>query len=335
MDNLISRLGRMGFLLVIGVCLVVYIAFGLLYWQQQMEQEELQEKIGKMSSLVSKPLPDADELRAEYDEVNNALSPFTVSAALQGIVNIARKSGLDVSPDSGLFNIPAPGEFEEREIGEGIYQVLPLHDIRAQGDPDSVAAFIADLDSGQTLKTMVLKKMHFSQIEVSYEGEEADRRAEFRAVISAVREMMTGNGISALPYPVNSQNGTATNYLGDDPGTGEIVEGFPDIITTAAEKGYTGTGAPKAGYVLYGHDKISADDTTQFETVNYVSELMTRYYYTCEADGTVRQFDGPDLATATEYLDNEASRVETIIVVDMELYAKLLEESQPEENQSE
>jgi len=330
MDNLISRLGRMGFVLVIGVCLVIYIAFGLLYWQQQTEQADLQEKIGKLSGVVSKPLPGDDELLAEYDEVNDALTPFTVSAALQRIVNIARKSGIDVSPDSGLFNIPAPGEFEEREIGDGIYQVLPVHDIRVQGDPDSVLAFIADLDSGQTLKTMVLNKMRFSQITVYYDGEEAERRAEFRAVISAVREMMTGNGISVLPYPVNSQNGTATNYLGDDPATGEIVEGFPDITATAAEKGYTGTGAPKAGYVLYGHDKISADDTTQFETANYVSELMTQYYYTCEADGTVRQFDGPDLATATEYPGSEASRVESVIVVDVELYAKLLEENQPE-----
>ena len=330
MANFIIRLGRIGSLLIIGICLVVCGALGFLYWQQGIEQVDLKEEIRRANSVLSKPLPSTEELLAEYDEVNNALSPLTVPAALRRIVGIARKSGIDVYPDSGMFSIPPPGRFEEREIGEGIYQVLPLYDIQARGDPSSVAAFIADLDSGQTLKTMVLKKLHFNQVEVDYEGEEAERRAEFREVSSAIMEMMKENGLDALPNPIDYESGTATNHMGDDPDTEGTVEGFPDNTTTAAEKGYTGTGTPRDGYVLYGHELFSTANATQFETVNYINGLITQYYYTCEADGTVRQFDESDLDTATEYLGSEAFRIETIAVVDIDLYTRHLEENQPE-----
>ena len=44
------------------------------------------------------------------------------------------------------------------------------------------------------------------------------------------------------------------------------------------------------GEVLYGTNKYLSMDTTQ-------------YYYTCESDGSIRQFDGADVTTATEYTD--------------------------------
>ena len=135
----------------------------------------------------------------------------------------------------------------------------------------------------------------------------------------AVVDMMTDNGLSAIPNPMNFAGGIATNLMGDDPDTEETVEGFPDYTTAVVDKGYTGTGniTPSDGYVLYEHDRISTDNTTQFETVSYVTTLTTRYYYTCEADGTVRQFDGPDVATATEYLN-----IETVAALDVDLYTK-------------
>jgi len=126
----------------------------------------------------------------------------------------------------------------------------------------------------------------------------------------------------AIPNPVSFDGGVATNLMGDDPDTGETVEGFPDITTLADEKGYTGTGSPRDGYVLYGHNKIDPDDTTQFVTVNYIATLTTTYYYTCEADGTVRQFDIADVALATEYLGSEESKIETVATVDVDIYTK-------------
>ena len=305
MENLLARLRRTGFLILIGFFLIIYVALGVIYFQQGSEQKDLGKQIENIRIVVSKPLPSAEKLQAEYDEVNRSLSPLTVPAALDIIVSIARESGIDVDPVGGKFNIPPPGKPAAQKVGEGDYQILPLRSIKVRGDYDSVMAFISDLDSGKTLETMVLRGVDISQTELVVKAEEKVRREEFRNVSLAVMAMMADN-VTEIPNPINYAGGIATNYMGDDPDTAETTEGFPDITATAADKGYTGTDTPRDGYVLYQHDKISTDNnTTQFETVSYITMLTTEYYYTCEADGTVRQFDGPDVATATEYPNNE------------------------------
>ena len=322
MKNLFVRIRRMGFLILVGVFLIIYVALGILYFQQGPKQEDLNEQINKLRIIVSKPLPSSEELRAEYNKVNLALAPLPVPTALDIIVGIAEESGIDVDPASGKFNVPPPGDPATMKVSEGTYQILPLRNVRVQGDRDSVMAFVADLDSGKTMKTMVLKKVNIGWTELMVKPEEKARREELREVSLAVIGMMTmmADNITEIPNPINYAGGTATNYMGDDPETEGTVEGFPDITTTAAERGYTGTGTPGDGYVLYGHDKISTDNTSQFETVSYIPMFTTNYYYTSEADGTVRQFDGPDVATAIEYLD-----IETFAILDIDLYTKTLE----------
>ncbi len=311
MKNLLARIGKMGFLIVVGIFLIIYIALGFLYFQQGAKQEDLRERINNLRIVVSKPLPPADELKAEYDEVNRFLSPLEVPVAIAVLVDIAEKNGINADPDSGKFNVSPPGSLATREVGGSTYQILSFKSIKVRGDYDSVMAFISDLDSSKTMKTMVLKKVDISWEERAVNAEEKVRGEELRNVSLAVIAMMTDN-ITEIPNPINYAGGIATNYMGDNPDTEGTVEGFPDITTTAAEKGYTGTGTPRDGYVLYEHDKISMDSTSHFETVSYIPNLTTKYYYTCEADGTVRQFDGPDVATATEYPSNkwEARRTE-------------------------
>ncbi len=133
-------------------------------------------------------------------------------------------------------------------------------------------------------------------------GEEEARRTEYHNVASAVIAMMTDNNISSIPAPMTFVGGEASNYMGDDTGTVGTVEGWPDNTTVigVGGKGYTGVGTPRVGYVLYRHDKISTDGTT-FTTVSYGSISRTKYYYTSETDGTIRQFNGSNVATATEY----------------------------------
>jgi len=319
---LLTRFRHMGVLFVIGVFLIIFIALGILYFQQGAQQRELEEQITKLSLVVAKPLGSAEKLRAEYDEVNLALAPMTNIAAVAMLVSIAEKSGIDIGANAGKLRI-SPATVREEKMGVATYQVLSFKNITVQGDYDKVMAFISTLDSGETLKTMVLKKVAIRQVEVRFVDEEGDRRAEFRNVASAVIDMMDDNGLFGIPNPMRFAGGVATNLMGDDPDTEATVEGFPDITTTAAEKGYIGTGSPRDGYVLYGHHKISTDDTTTFSTVNpYITILTTTYYYTCEADGTVRQFDGASVATATEYLGSEESRIETVAIVDVDIYTK-------------
>ncbi len=304
MRNLIARLRRMGFLILVGVCLIIYIGLGIIYVQQGVKQKDLEKEITKVSIIVSKPMPSAEKLKAEYDEVNRSLAPLAAPVVLDIIVGIARESGIDVDPASGKFNISPPGNPATQKVGEGSYQVLALKRIQVQGDYDSVMAFISDLDSGKTLETMLLKGVNISQTELKVKAEEAARREEFRTVSLAVLALMTDN-ITDIPNPIDYAGGTAVNFLGDDPDTEGTVEGFPDITTAAVNRGYTGTGTPRGGYVLFEHDRISTDNTSDFETVSYINTRTTEYYYTSEADGTVRQFDGPDVATATEYPNSE------------------------------
>jgi len=56
--------------------------------------------------------------------------------------------------------------------------------------------------------------------------------------------------------------------------------------------------------------------------VNYISNSTTTYYYTCEVDGTIRQFDGSDAATAKEHFSSEEVKTETVATLDVDLYTK-------------
>jgi hypothetical protein len=312
MENLLARIGRMAFLLIIGVCLVTYIALGIFYWQQGLKQEGLDEQIQKTSVIVSKPLAGTEKLQAEYEAVNQALAPLAVPESLKIIVGIAEDSGIDVDSTAGKINIPAPGSLEQKKIGENNYQVLSLKNIKVRGEPEYVTAFISDLDSGETMKNMVLTKFSISQTELEVKEAEKLRREEYRDVSLAVRTMMNDNGLTEIPAPLDYAGEVATNDMGLT-----LLTGFPDVSTVAADRGYTGAGTPRDGYVLYQHDRIDTDNTTQYEVVSYISTGTTSYYYTCEADGTVRQFDGPDVTTAREYLD-----IETVVNLNVDIYTK-------------
>ncbi|MFC2016443.1 hypothetical protein ACFLUF_01890 [Chloroflexota bacterium] len=313
---------HVGTLFITGVLLIIYIAIGFLYLQQGVQQGEFEEKIVKLNLILVKPLPDAEKLQAEYEEVNSALAPLTDSAAIATLIAIAEESGINIDENAGKLIVPS-ATFGRANVSGGTYQVLSFSNIYVQGVYDDVMAFISDLDSGKTLKNMVLERVTISEAGAAIiAGEEGARRAEFRNVEAVVIAMMEDNGLLAIPNPMGYRGYVAHNLMGDDPDTEGVIEGFPDVTTTVAEKGYTGTGSPRDGYVLYVHDKISTDNTTRFETVSYITTLTTEYYYTCEANGRVRQFDGPDLATAVEYLSREETMIEVQATVDVSIYTK-------------
>jgi len=316
LKTLIQRYWPTASLFLFGFFLILYVAMGILYFQQNSKQDELQERISGIMGVVSRPLPSVEKLQAEYDAVNQALVPFAAEEVLDIIVKIAEESGVDVDPASGEFTIPALTPAQTKKMGEGNYQVLAISNIRAQGDYDNVMAFVTKIDSNEILKTMALKSAHISQFAFAGTSEEKARQEEFYTIFLAVRDLMADNDLSEIPYPMDFVDGLATNKMGDDPDTRNKIEGFPDIISTIDQKGYTGEESPRNGYVLFEHDEIVDTDMDNFTTVSYVDELETEYYYTCEADGTLRQFDGPDVTTATEYpiSEREARRRELYLV---------------------
>ncbi len=318
-----TRFGTTGALFLGGFILIIYIALGFLYFQQGTEQKKLREQIVKLGAVLARPLSSTEELQAQYDNVTSSLVPIPDKAAIELLVSIAERSGIDVTKESGKFRVP-PATYSQTKVGGGTYQLISFKKIYVQGDYDSVMTFISILDSGTepALKNMVLTRVAFNQKVVKVGAEEIERRAEFRAVVDAVKAMMSDNNLRTLPHPLSFVTGTATNLMGDDPDTEWAVEGFPDITTTAAEKGYTGNLTPRDGYVLYKHDKILKDNPAEYQTVNYLATLKTKYYYTCEADGKVRQWAGSNVVIAMEYAGSEESEVELQVEVDVDIYTK-------------
>lgn len=324
MDNikaLIARYRQTALLLFSGLILIVYISLGFVYLQQAPQQRKYEDQITRLSIILRNPLPSGDVLKAEYESVNQKLAPMTATEAIALLVSIAKESDLDITEGSGKFLVPT-GQFSARTIGGISYQVLSFKGIRAQGDYDDVIAFLSVLDSGARLENMVLTRMTTEDVEVLATGAEAERRAEFRSIIAAVKEMMADNRLVRIPNPVSYRLNNATNQMGDDPLTVGLFEGFPDATTTAQAKGYTGNATPKQGYLLWQHDKINSDNTTLYSTANYTQSRTTTYYYTAEEDGTVRQFSGPSVITATEYTENTPIKMELRATVDVEIYFK-------------
>ncbi len=172
--NLLIRFRQSGVLLLIGFFVIIYIAFGFVYLQQGSRQKELEGQITNVSLIVSKPLSSIEELQAEYDEANDALTSITDSDAIAILVGIAEKNGIDVDPDSDKFRIPS-ATISEEKVGGGTYKILSFKSIRVQGEYASVTAFLSDLDSGKTQETMVLRRVAVNQIELKGEGEEETR----------------------------------------------------------------------------------------------------------------------------------------------------------------
>jgi len=135
-------------------------------------------------------------------------------------------------------------------------------------------------------------------------GTEEARKTEFSTVQTSVHSMMVDNEISSITAAfAYATTGTATNSM----------SGFPDTTATLATKGADAAFVTAAiaagditaevlGYRLYGNQivvDVDGDGTYEagdsIKTVNYVAMGTSTYYYTCESDGTIRQFNMADL----------------------------------------
>ena len=323
LKNLAARYWPTASLLLIGLILIVYIALGFIYFQQGPQQKELQDKINQLTLVLSRELPSAEELEKARDEVNTNLAPLDAKDSIAVIVDIAEKNGIDVAGTANKLLISSAGSPQPVVVGGSTYMITIFNNIQVQGPREAVMAFVTDLDSGITLPNMVLTKLILSDdIQIPYAGEEGARRAELRAVQAAFDSMMEDNGLTEVPNPFSFAGNQATNLMGDDPETEDITEGFPDTSTSAFQKGYTGDGSPRNGYVLYEHNKILNDDPTDFEAVSYFSSLTTDYYYTCESDGTIRQWDRENILNAEEFSESEESSFEMKVTLDLSIYTK-------------
>lgn len=329
LTQILTRIRRTGFIVLAGLLLVLYAGLGILYLQQPQKQQRFEEQTAQLFSVATRPLPNIVKLREEYSEVNRALAPMAIPAYLDILVGIANKSGINIDKDADKFYIPTAGKPVEVKVGGGKYQVLPFKGIRVQGEYDKVMAFIADLDSGKTLKTMVLKKAEIEDVQVWYKGEEEIRRKEFNSVRSAVAALMAENKLSSVPNPKSYAGGKGSYDMTTFP---DSTSGWAESAGGKIEdpKGKPYVDGDKGGYVLYRHDFKA--DGKKIDLVDYIIVATTRYYYTCETDGKVRQFSEPDLKTAAEFMDSGEYEIETLATVDVDFYSRLPELPKPKES---
>ena len=320
-EKLIHTYWRTVVLVLAGIILIVYIALGFLYFQQGIQQKETERQIEQIRPILAKPASSDAALNAQYDEIIQALAPISDGEAIALLVDMANTYGINIDEDAGKFRVPA-ASYGSQKVGGQTYDIMAFPGVFVQGAHSDVMDFLYAIQSGAYLKTMVIKKVNISAIDIRFSGEEGARRAEFGSVIEAMEDMIIENGLTEIPKPISITGGIATNYMGDNLDTPDVVEGFPDITTTAAEKGYTGNATPRNGYVLYNHALISTENTSQYTIANYYKTYRTNYYYTCESNGVVRQWSDSNLATAIEYYGDEMAVVETKAVVDIVIYSK-------------
>jgi len=116
-------------------------------------------------------------------------------------------------------------------------------------------------------------------------GESEAKDTEFTNIQNAVISMMTDNKIATLPNPADT-TGEATQNMGAFPDSTSVAGSNDKLLDPDAVAYDAGD---KNGYILYQHDITGGDG--QSSLVNYVATGNTTYWYTCDALGTVIQYD--------------------------------------------
>lgn len=283
---MIARFRQSGLLLLIGFILILYISLGLVYWQQNTQQVNLEKQIAQISPTLARPLPGIQPILDELEKVNTYLAEVNDErTAIARLVGIAEKSGISV--EAGKLSIPSPG-FSTVTVAGNTFQLISFRGVRVQGSDGNVTAFLTDLDSGKTHENLVLRRVAISYTEIPFTDVAKVEAAatELKNIQAAILSMMTDLRLSSLNITRVAGNATANMSI------------FPGGV-----------------YVLYSNNLTGT-------VVNYVAVPKTKYYYTVAANGTVRQFSGPDIATAIEFPSGKGPRTETIAVIDVDIYTR-------------
>ncbi|MFC1994117.1 type II secretion system protein [Chloroflexota bacterium] len=121
-------------------------------------------------------------------------------------------------------------------------------------------------------------------------GEEEAQNTEYRAIQTAVSNMMVDNGVTSLANPVAVEND---------------MSAFPDTSVCATDKLLDVDGAAFAtpgdadGWVLWNCDVVAEGTQLAADLVNYVTMSTTAYWYTIDAQGNLTQFSDSGGTTQT------------------------------------
>ncbi len=315
----------MGVLIFVGFLLLIYAGLIIVYLQQDTKQAELEGQISRTAAIVAKPMSDTSELEGEYQDIQEKLRPPTRDEAIAWLVVIAAKHGIDIDPAAGKLVIPpASVKVGSGEVAGKSYQVMSFGGIRIQSSHSNVMSLVSDLDAGATRETIVLTSLDIQSLAGGgADGAAAEaltRAAERDRVQVAVASMMAANNLTAIANPLNYAGGVASDDMAAFPDPASEWLGTPGGKTFDVSGGaYRAGDAP--GYVLYNHDD-EADGSTGGST-DYIGVSQTTYFYTCEADGTVRQF-----LTADRSGEVMAAQSEVNAILSVDIYSLKPEEAE-------
>ena len=152
--------------ILIGLFLIIYAGMGVIYFQQQQEQSDLEVLIDQRQATVSQPVELSEEEKAKYEAAQQAIPTTLVNEddirkfredLIEQIQDISEEPQSDVDITSFTYNDGLKAE----KVGESNYQVM-LFQINIKGDHDNVMAFISILDSMTELKTFVLQGLNIT-----------------------------------------------------------------------------------------------------------------------------------------------------------------------------
>ena len=156
LKDLLARFRRLALPLVIGFFIIIFAALGIVYFQQQQEQNSLKAQIAQLENTLNQPLPEINA--TQYEEAHEAVPVLTEEEVLlfqQGVIDkvvgLAQSYGFDVS----TLTI-SPDKPVTEKVGETSYQALPFS-MEIKADYDKAKEFISALDSPPTLKSLVVE----------------------------------------------------------------------------------------------------------------------------------------------------------------------------------
>lgn len=315
LKNLLSRFSSMGVVIFIGFLVFVYGGLAVVYLQQDGVQANLETQNRSTELIVGRELSDPTPIEDEYHRIKGLLQPMSRDDAIDALVNIAEAYKIDITPSAGKLIIsPNSISVKVEEVGSGSYQVMSFSNITVRSLHENILDLIRDLDEGTTNQLIVLTSVDIK----SPNGTVAnDGATEHNAVQLAVRAMMKANGLltDGIPNPLDFEVGIFSNDMTRFPDVSSEWYGSPGGKIFDTEGGtYKDGDAP--GFVLYNHD--NRGDGTTDNLVDYLGTSMTKWYYTCEADGTVRQFAARDPDSEMFPSDFEVDAVLSVNIYSLE-----------------
>ena len=131
--------------LIVGVFIVVYAGFGMVYYQKHAESQELEARMAPTRVILERPAPDLEELEGKLSEAEAMFEAEWVSLpdSEQGIelytalVDVATKNNVEVVSISAS----QPTEAKHGSIN---YSILP-YNVSLKGSQNSILSLVSSL----------------------------------------------------------------------------------------------------------------------------------------------------------------------------------------------